>query len=100
MSCDVASGTSLVGSYTNERHTLRSSPKFRRYKAVFLKQKAQFGGEDEKIELEKKDGASNQFEDDLLEPYADEPLVGRRMLKNYRQEQAENKELEKADEAS
>ena len=79
MSCDVASGTSLVGSYTNERHTLRSSPKFRRYKAVFLKQKAQFGGEDEKIELEKKDGTSNQFENDLLEPYADEPLVGRRM---------------------
>ena len=27
----------------------------------------------------KKDRASNQFEDDLLEPYADEPLVGRRM---------------------
>ena len=79
MSCDVASGTSLVRSYTNERYTLRSSPKFRRYKAVCLKQKAQFGSEDEKIELEKKDGASNQFEDDSLEPYADEPLVGRRM---------------------
>ena len=32
-----------------------------------------------KIELLKKDGSSNQFEDDSLEPYVDEPLVGRRM---------------------
>ena len=100
MSCDVASGTSLVGSYTNERHTLRSSPKFHRYKAVFLKQKAQFGGEDEKIELEKKMERAINLKmicsnHTRMSLWSDEEW-----LKNYRQEQAENKELEKADEAS
>ena len=86
MSCDVASGTSLVGSYTNERQTLRSSPKFRRYKAVFLKQKAQFGSEDLKMIR------SNHT---WMSLWSDEEW-----LKNYMQEQAENEELKKADDVS
>ena len=86
MSCDVASGTSLVGSYTNERQTLRSSPKFRRYKAVFLKQKAQFGSEDLKMIR------SNHT---WMSLWSDEEW-----LKNYLQEQAENEELKKADDVS
>ena len=36
---------------------------------------------------------SNRFEDDLLKPYADEPLADEEWLKNYRREQAENEEL-------
>ena len=54
----------------------------------------QVGSEEEKIELERTDGASNQF-DDLLKPYAHEPLADEEWLKNYRREQAENEELEK-----
>ena len=56
---------------------------------------SQVGSEDEKVELEGTDGVSNRFEDDLLEAYADEPLADEEWLKNYRQEQAENEELEK-----
>ncbi|CAH3145123.1 unnamed protein product [Porites lobata] len=56
---------------------------------------SQFGSEDEKIEIEGTDGASNRFEDDSLEPYADEPLADEEWLENYRREQAENAELEK-----
>ena len=56
---------------------------------------SQFGSEDEKIEIEGTDGASNRFEDDSLEPYADEPLADEEWLENYRREQAENEELEK-----
>ena len=80
-SCDIASGTSLVGSYTNDRQTL-----------IFTEMSSI---EDEKIKLEGTDGASNRFEDDLLEPYEDEPLADKEWLKNYRREQAENEELEK-----
>ena len=56
---------------------------------------SQFGSEDEKIEIEGTDGASNRFEDDSLEPYADEPLADEEWVENYRREQAENEELEK-----
>ena len=56
---------------------------------------SQFGSGDEKIEIEGTDGASNRFEGDSLEPYADEPLADEEWLKNYRWEQAENEELEK-----
>ena len=80
-SCDIASGTSLVGSYTNDKQTL-----------IFTEMSSI---EDEKIKLEGTDGASNRFEDDLLEPYEDEPLADKEWLKNYRREQAENEELEK-----
>ena len=45
---------------------------------------SQFGSEDEKIEIEGTDGASNRFEDDSLEPYADEPLADEEWLENYR----------------
>ncbi|CAH3153488.1 unnamed protein product, partial [Porites lobata] len=48
-----------------------------------------------KIDIEGIDGASNRFEDDSLEPYADEPLADEEWLENYRREQAENAELEK-----
>ena len=58
-------------------------------------ERSQVGTEDEKIELEGTDGANNRFEDDLLEPYVDEPLADQEWLKNYRREQAENEELEK-----
>ena len=56
---------------------------------------SQFDSEDEKIKIEGTDGASNRFEDDSLEPYADEPLADEEWLENYRREQAENAELEK-----
>ena len=56
---------------------------------------SQVGNEDEKIELEGTDGASNRFKDDLLEPYADEHLADEEWLKNYRREQAENEESKK-----
>ena len=56
---------------------------------------SQFGSENEKIKIEGTDGASNRFEDDSLEPYADEPLADEEWLENYRREQAENAELEK-----
>ena len=65
---------------------MRSSPKFRRYKAVFLKQKAQFGSEDLKMIR------SNHT---WMSLWSDEEW-----LKNYMQEQAENEELKKADDVS
>ena len=95
MSCDIASGTSLVGSYTNERQTLIFTEMSSIEDSLSETESSQVGSEDEKIELEGTDGASNRFEDDLLEPYADEPLADKECLKNYRRKQAENEELEK-----
>lgn len=37
---------------------------------------------------------SGTCEDDLLEPYADEPLADEEWLKNYRKEQEEKRQLE------
>ena len=94
-SCDIASGTSLVGSYTNDRQTLIFTEMSSIEDSLSETESSQVGSEDEKIKLEGTDGASNRFEDDLLKPYADEPLADKEWLKNYRREQAENEELEK-----
>ena len=80
---------------------MRSSPKFRRYKAVFLKQKAQFGSEDEKNRTIKKRWIEQinlkmiRSNHTWMSLWSDEEW-----LKNYMQEQAENEELKKADDVS